>query len=79
MNSNVCNAISAGNYSTWSVQLRFAEVVTVSQIASFETGGKTSREVAKRSETCSVGKRLASASKQNRSADTAWQAACEQQ
>ena len=27
-------------------------------------------------ETCSVGKRLASASKQNRSADTAWQAAC---
>ena len=30
-------------------------------------------------ETCSVGKRLASASKQNRSTDTAWQAACEQQ
>jgi len=30
-------------------------------------------------ETCSVGKRLASASKQNRSADTVWQAACEQQ
>ena len=31
------------------------------------------------SETCSVGERLASASKQNRSTDTAWQAACEQQ
>jgi len=27
---------------------RFAEVVTVSQITSFETGGETSREVAKR-------------------------------
>ena len=30
------------------IKKRFAEVVTVSQITSFETGGETSREVAKR-------------------------------
>jgi len=40
------------------------------------TGGNLATDGSRFTETCSVGKRLASVSKQNRSAETAWQAAC---
>ena len=50
----VCNAVAytfkltVGLNKPLLLNERFAEVVTVSQITSFETGGETSREVAKR-------------------------------